>query len=281
MKKILFALVVVSLFSCAGEAQMSDINSSDMRGKIVYEDTNVVFRQLDEHTWIGNGNLAYNESLYIVEGNERALLIDAGTHIPELDSIVASITSKPVTLMVTHLHADHAGPAVNLFPEIYINAADLVLVPKDMRDNYKGEIKFLTDGEVIDLGGRQIEVIFTPGHSPGSTSFFDKANRYGFSGDAFGSTNLLVFTNLSTVMYTAQRIERYMKQNEIRFLFPGHYSGNNLETLQRVIDIKDICRELLDGDRQPVSSSGNSGGMDKMVDDKGVRIYFSSLTGFK
>jgi len=108
--------VVVSLFSCAGEAQMSDINSSDMRGKIVYEDANVVFRQLDEHTWIGNGNLAYNESLYIVEGNERALLIDAGTHIPELNSIVASITSKPVTLMVTHLHAIMPDQQLISFP---------------------------------------------------------------------------------------------------------------------------------------------------------------------
>ena len=59
-------------------------------------------------------------------------------------------------------------------------------------------------GEVIDLGGREIEVIFTPGHTAGSATFFDKAKHYGFSGDAFGSTNLLVFTNLSTEMYQLQ-----------------------------------------------------------------------------
>jgi hypothetical protein len=56
---------------------------------VVYQDDHVVFRQLDEHTWIGNGHLVYNESLYLVEGNERALLIDAGTYIPDLDKIVA------------------------------------------------------------------------------------------------------------------------------------------------------------------------------------------------
>ena len=72
-----------------------------------------------------------------------------------------------------------------------------------------------------------------------------------------------------------------MKQNDIRFLFPGHYSGDNLETLQRVIDIKDMCREILDGERQPTSSNGNNGGMDMMVDDKGVRINFSSRNGMK
>ena len=82
-------------------------------------------------------------------------------------------------------------------------------------------------------------------------------------------------------MYTAERIERYMKKNDIHFLFPGHYSGDNLETLQRVIDIKNMCREILDGERQPTVSNGNNGGMDMMVDDKGVRINFSSRTGMK
>ena len=42
---------------------------------------------------------------------------------------------------------------------------------------------------------RQIEVLYTPGHTSGSVTFFDKDRHYGFSGDAFGSTNLLLFTN--------------------------------------------------------------------------------------
>ena len=75
-------------------------------------------------------------------------------------------------------------------------------------------------------------------------------------------------------MYTAERIERYMKQNDIRFLFPGH-------TLQRVTDIKNMCREILDGERKPTVSNGNNGGLDMMVDDKGVRINFSSRSGMK
>ena len=263
----------------AAMAQGTEINSRDLRGKVVYQDDEVVFRQLDERTWIGNGHRVYNESLYLVEGNDRALLIDAGTYIPELDKIVAKITSKPVTMMLTHAHGDHAG-GVGPFPEVYLNAGDMTIVPNSMR-NYKGQIKYLSDGEVIDLGGREIEVLFTPGHTAGSTTFFDKARHYGFSGDTFGSTNLLVFTNLSTEMHTAERIERYMKKNDIRFLFPGHYSGDNLESLQRVADIKDMCREILDGERKPTASNGNNGGMDMMVDDKGVRINFSSRFGMK
>lgn len=271
--------MLLALMPLSVEAQGTDVNSRDLRGKVVYQDDEVVFRQLDEHTWIGNGHRVYNESLYLVEGNSRALLIDAGARIPGLDQIVAKITTKPVTMMLTHAHGDHVG-GVGPFPEVYLNAGDMPIVPNNMR-SYTGRIRYLTDGEVIDLGGREIEVIFTPGHTAGSATFFDKANHYGFSGDAFGSTNLLVFTNLSTVMYTAERIENYMKKNDIRFLFPGHYSGDNLETLQRVIDIKDICREILDGKRMPTMSNGNNGGNDMMVDDKGVRINFSSRTGRK
>ena len=276
---MIIAALLLSLMPLTVGAQETDINSRDLRGKVVYQDNEVVFRQLDEHTWIGNGHQVYNESLYLVEGSDRAILIDAGTYIPGLDEIVAKITSKPVTMMLTHAHGDHAG-GVGPFHEVYLNAGDMPIVPNSMR-NYTGQIKYLNDGEVIDLGGREIEAVFTPGHTAGSVTFFDKARHYGFSGDAFGSTNLLVFINLSTEMYTAERIERYMKKNDIRFLFPGHYSGDNLETLQRVTDIKDMCREILDGERQPTASSGNSGGMDLMVDDKGVRINFSSRSGMK
>ena len=256
MKKVMIlAALLLSLMPFTIKAQGTDINSRDLRGKVVYQDDEVVFRQLDEHTWIGNGHRVYNESLYLVEGNDRAILIDAGTVIPGLDKIVAKITSKPVTMILTHAHGDHAG-GVGPFPEVYLNAGDMPLVSNSMR-SYKGQIKYLFDGEVIDLGGREIEVIFTPGHTSGSATFF------------------------STEMYTAERIERYMKQNDIRFLFPGHYSGDNLETLQRVTDIKNMCREILDGERQPTASNGNNGGMDMMVDDKGVRINFSSHSGMK
>lgn len=131
------------------------------------------------------------------------------------------------------------------------------------------------------MGGRQLETVFTPGHTLGSVTFFDKANHYGFSGDAFGSTNLLVFTYLSNVVASAAKVEQYIKANDIKFLFPGHYSGDNLESPQRVTDIKVMCGEVLDGKRKPVKSDGNNGGNDMMIEDKGVRITFSSRTGIK
>ena len=278
MKKGIIPTILLSLFAVAAQAQ-SDVNSRDLRGDIVYQDDEVVFRKLDDHTWIGNGHRLYNESLYLVEGNKSAVLIDAGVRIPELDKIVAKITSKPVTMILTHGHGDHVGGA-GPFPEVWVSPADEQMFLSNLR-GYQGKIVHLTDGQIIDLGDRKLEVMFTPGHTAGSVTFFDKANHYGFSGDAFGSTNLLVFTYLSNVVASAAKVEKYIKENNIKFLFPGHYSGDNLETPQRVTDIKEMCQEVLDGKRQPIKSDGNNGGNDLMINDKGVRITFSSRSGIK
>lgn len=279
MKKITLAAILFCLIAGPMTAQESDVNSRDLRGKVVYEDDEVVFRQLDEHTWIGNGHRTYNESLYLVEGNDRAVLIDAGTRVPGLDKIVAGITYKPVTMILTHGHGDHVG-GVGPFPEVWIGPADEQMLRNSQR-RYQGEIKHLTDGETIDLGGRKLEVMFTPGHTSGSVTFFDKANHYGFSGDAFGSTNLLVFTYLSNVKASAEKVEKYMKDNNIRFLYPGHYSGDNLESPKRVTDIKNLCDDLLTGKRQGVKSDGNNGGNDMMAEGDGFRLTYSSQNGLK
>lgn len=62
--------------------------------KEVLKNEDVIFHQIDEHTWFGTGHLMANESLYLVEGDTKAILIDAGTKIKNLDKLVASITDK-------------------------------------------------------------------------------------------------------------------------------------------------------------------------------------------
>ena len=238
----------------------------------VYRDADIVFRQIDEHTWEGNGHLVYNESVYVVEGDDKALVIDAGTSMPHLDKAVAALTDKPVMLAVTHGHGDHVGGAV-CFPEVWIHPADTSLISGGRR-GYKGTIHYLSDGEVIDLGGRQIEVLHTPGHTSGSVTFFDKAKGYGFSGDAFGSTNLLLFgTTFREFIKTTARTAEYMQKNGIEKLYPGHYHGDNPETLQRVLDEKKMSEELLAGKRK--GTPGNANGLNSYIYDYGVYIRYN------
>ena len=269
MKKFVL-LAIAASFQCALMAQPQPKYAE----KVVYEDSNVIFRQIDEQTWEGNGHLMANESLYLIAGTESAILIDAGTDIPGLHQIVSDICKKPVRLIATHVHPDHTGSAINEWDEITINAADEVNRPMFMV-GYQGKTHYLTDGEIIDLGGRQIEVIFTPGHTPGSTTFIDKDRHYGFSGDAFGSGNLLITVNFSTIILSAQRMAYFMEKNGIEYLYPGHYMGVNKETLQRVKDIAELCTQLREGEKvgEKLERPG-IGGLDHVLSERGVRLNY-------
>ncbi|MBR6858732.1 MAG: MBL fold metallo-hydrolase [Bacteroidales bacterium] len=240
--------------------------------KFVCRDADIVFRQIDDHTWEGNGHLVYNESVYVVEGNDRTLVIDSGSRMPHLDKAVAALTDKPVMLALTHAHGDHAGGA-SCFPEVWLHPGDTALLG-GARNSYKGQVHFLSDGEVIDLGGRQIEVLHTPGHTHGSITFFDKEHHYGFSGDAFGSTNLLLFTGtFRQLIQTTTRTAEYMQKNGIEKLYPGHYHGDNPETLQRVLDERKMSEEVLSGKRKGTPDTAN--GLNRSIYDYGVHIRYN------
>ncbi len=264
MKKLLFLIccLLTALASCA---------QSDFKEKTIFKNDDVEIRQLDAHTWHGNGHLMFNESIYLIEGETSAILLDAGTRMPGLRKIVEGIVKKPVTLIATHVHPDHTGMAVNEWDSIWINAADEVNVPSCM-PGYQGVKQYLHDGQVFDLGGRTIEVVFTPGHTPGSTTFIDRDAHYGFSADAFGSGNLLVFTDLSTEIATCERLARFIAKYDIQYFYPGHYWGNNLETPQRIKDVATICQGILDGTMEPEPGTNRS--LPNIVDRFGVKINY-------
>jgi hydroxyacylglutathione hydrolase len=264
--------VIAILIICLGIA--TSAQQSNLNGKEVFKNDDVIFHQIDQHTWVGTGHTMYNESLYLVEGTDKAVLIDAGTRIKDLDKIVATITRKPIMLVATHVHPDHTGSSIDCFPEIYINPADTVLIPQIMPD-YKGKVKYLKDGEEIDLGGRKLEVVFTPAHTPGSTTFIDKDAAYGFSGDSFGSGNLLLSLNFSTLIATCEKTSAIMQKYGIKYLYPGHYYGNNVETKQRVDDMITLSKDVLSGKVKGKENPNGGMGLNLVISDYGVRINYS------
>ena len=177
-----------------------------------------------------------------------------------------------MTLIATHVHPDHTGDAINDWESIWINAADEVNTPMFMK-GYPGEKKYLTDGQVFDLGGRKIESIFTPGHTPGSVTFLDRDKHYGFSGDAFGSGNLLITTNLTTQITTCEKMSYFMEKYGIKYMYPGHYMGSNLETPQRVKDIGELCLELRAGTKKGQPQEG--GMLKNVLSERGVRLNYN------
>lgn len=271
MKKV--GLLITLYLVC----QINSIGQTDgvqIEGKEIFKNDDVVFHQIDDHTWVGSGHIMSSESLYLVEGQYKALLIDAGTNIKDLDKIAASITSKPVMLVATHVHPDHTGESINVFPEIYLNQADTVNIP-GMMANYKGVVRYLKDGQTIDLGGRTIDVVFTPAHTPGSTSFIDRAAGYGFSGDSFGSGNLLLSVNFSTLLATCQKMSGIMEKYSIKKLYPGHFFGGNPETKQRVDDMATISRDVLAGKLKGTANPKGMFGLNQVINLYGIRINFN------
>ena len=124
--------------------------------------------------------------MYLVAGQERALLIDTGwgTDAPVtgpgqgLPAQIKTLTALPVLVVNTHGHRDHTS-GNGQFAEVYIHTADLPLVEAS-----DARLIPIYDGYVFDLGGHDLRVIGVPGHSPGSICLLDRTARLLFSGDS-------------------------------------------------------------------------------------------------
>lgn len=173
-------------------------------------------------------------TLYLVEGDSAAVLIDTGTSIKNLDKIVEHLTSLPLKVLLTHGHPDHAGN-IAPFSEIYMHPADTVLDTPALRE-YKGRILPLAEGDTFQLGNRRIDVAHIPGHTPGSVAFIDYANSMAFTGDAFGSgqlwMQLLPQVPMCTLIESCGRMIDLMDNKGVSKLYVGHYPY-----LKRPLDI--------------------------------------------
>ena len=126
----------------------------------------------------------------------------------------------------------------------------------------------------IDFCGRMFEVVFTPGLTPGSTTFVDKDAAYGFSGDSFGSGNLLLGVDFSTLISTCKKMSAVIEKYDIKYLYPGHYFGMNKETPQRVKDMITMSEDILSGKAQGEPNPQGMLGLDRVYTKYGVRINY-------
>jgi glyoxylase-like metal-dependent hydrolase (beta-lactamase superfamily II) len=133
---------------------------------------------------------------YIVweEGLEQGVVIDPGD---DSDVILKKIKELNITIkyiLATHGHFDHVGAVAPLKRELNVeflaHEDDLFFIEDGEKSAREWGIhieqppkpdRFIKDGEKIKVGGFELEVLHTPGHSPGGVSFLN--NRMVFSGD--------------------------------------------------------------------------------------------------
>ncbi|MEM7350565.1 MAG: MBL fold metallo-hydrolase [Acidobacteriota bacterium] len=156
---------------------------------------------------------------YLVVGEEKALLFDTGTGIGDIQAEVAALTQRDVIVVNSHSHPDHIAGNYQ-FDTIYgldnaytaanakgrsVENSQRFVPPRAFsreppagfsRETYRIRPyqidRFLTEGEVIDLGGRKLEVLLTPGHAPDALCLIDRQGRFVLTGDTFYLGRLFV-----------------------------------------------------------------------------------------
>ena len=130
-----------------------------------------------ENTWqIDDGGVRF----FLLAGSERALMIDTGMTIKDAKAVAESLVDIPVELLITHADPDHIGGS-EAFETFYMH-------PSEANNYYKSQKRTCTfipvwDGDTIDLGGRVVEIIHLPGHTPGSIAVLDIEAIALYSGD--------------------------------------------------------------------------------------------------
>jgi len=188
----------------------------------VFKNKDLSITKLEKNMWVVE--TTDNTTMYIIEGTKKAMLIDTGTKCEKLDEVIKKITQKPLIVMVTHIHPDHAGN-IKYFDQIYFHPGDTILM-RTMKVAYNGKINYVSDGEKFDLGGTTIEALFTPGHTPGSIVLLDRKAGNCYSGDAFGSgqvwMQLLPHVSMAIYAQSCRTMEALMDKG-ITKIYCGHY----------------------------------------------------------
>jgi len=186
---------------------------------------------------------------YLIVGSEKALLFDTGMGISNIQAVVAGLSKLPVIVVNSHTHNDHVGDNWR-FSDVYGMDTDFT------RSNARGSRKdaqaelapgelcgalppgldpkayatrpfhithWLHDGDKIDLGGRTLKIISTPGHTPDSIALLDEKNGLLFTGDTFYAGPIYLYrpeTDLDAYVSSVQKLAAIAPH--LQLLLPSH-----------------------------------------------------------
>lgn len=246
----------------------------------VFKNEEVTISKLKDNTWVVE---TYDfTTMYIIEGEERAMLIDTGTKCADLDGVVRRITDKPLDVVITHLHPDHAGN-IRYFDSVYMHPADTVMMDEYQ---YDGSVNYVRDGQVFDLGGTEIEVALMAGHTPGSIVLLNRATGDCFSGDAFGSGQVWLqlepHVPMTEYLESCRRMRGLMENDGIRYIWCGHYPYvHGYLDADYIRTMEGLARRLSEGETEGsapfnMAPSIHAGGRLMTLSDGKVTIVYNA-----
>jgi glyoxylase-like metal-dependent hydrolase (beta-lactamase superfamily II) len=221
--------------------------------------------------------------MYLVEGEQKAALIDTGNGVGDLKGYVEKLLNgKPYDVILTHGHVDHASGADQFGDNVYLNLLDYELslthcsiehrkisfahwremfpdTMQEFADNEfvqvrQREYRPLEDGQLFDLGGITLEAIYVPGHTQGMTMVLDIEERVILFGDGCGVGVLLLTDEASTVSEYRDSLLK-LKQHEDRYDRVLRQHGS-CESPKSVLDDNiEVCNKILDGTADAVADT--------------------------
>lgn len=184
---------------------------------------------------------------YLVAKRDRAILFDTGLGYENIAKIIGTITPFPITVFLTHAHWDHIGGA-SAFSSVYLydHPFERTRISEGFRSSAIPELsensyffppfapkpyhvigrktyQTLRDKQILVIGGNSIEVIHTPGHTPGSTCYFLKDQNILIAGDTLYPGPLYAQLPESDIEAYAQSLAKLTKITNSRTrILPGH-----------------------------------------------------------
>ncbi len=185
---------------------------------------------------------------YLIAGSTRALLFDTGMGISNIKKTTAELTRLPVSVLNSHTHNDHVGDNWR-FTDIY--AMDTAFTRANAKgstadaqaelapDQICGKLPpgfdprsyatkpfhvahWLHDGDKLDLGGRALEVIATPGHTPDSISLLDAKNGLLLTGDTYYPGPIFLYRPETDLDAYAASVKKMAALPGLQLLLPAH-----------------------------------------------------------
>lgn len=235
------------------------------------------------------------ELMYLAEGEEKAALIDTGSGLGFLRAYVEKLTDKPIIVLLTHGHVDHAMGAGE-FETVYMNHVDdyiyeahadmefrrngLFLCPQSVEKEEiipakpLSEIRQMAGGDSFDLGKLHIDIYDLPGHTRGSVVMLLREERALLLGDACNYLTFLHEPYSTTVKEYKANLEALKPRVAGKFntVYLSHGSGNgSTELIDGVIQ---VCEDIMNGktDDIPFGFKDSKGFLAKAEKERDIRI---------
>ncbi|MBR0373805.1 MAG: MBL fold metallo-hydrolase [Mogibacterium sp.] len=219
--------------------------------------------QIDANTWRFEDSFV---RFFLLTGTERALLIDTGATVPDARALAASLTDLPLLLINTHADGDHIS-GNNSFDEVMMHPDE-----EAMYRAYGGTNKVVPvkEGDMIDLGGRKVEIIENPGHTAGSIALLDVEKRVLYSGDAVQDGTIFLFNPYRNIHRYIEGLEHLTTfRDRFDVVYPCHGT---------IPVSPDLIPQLIAGAKEIVA--GQAVPVDAEVFGQTVSLYRFPYAGF-